>query len=174
MLKKEIHLYYDRHKKEWFHKEACLSDVVNYENNVFNSINEIVSMIEYINEFSYTDIYNLINVLPIKLVIDNNNTYLVIDFTDPVVQINKYDVFTVIHHQKFNMLPSLKPTSNENTIKSLNKVFIVKMERDGTIKNTTVIYNYLFSFIKLISGIEYSNDIGTISDYLSLADMNKI
>ncbi len=167
-------MYYDRHKKEWFHKEACLSDVVNYENNVFNSINEIVSMIEYINEFSYTDIYNLINVLPIKLVIDNNNTYLVIDFTDPVVQINKYDVFTVIHHQKFNMLPPLKPTSNENTIKSLNKVFIVKMERDGTIKNTTVIYNYLFSFIKLISGIEYSNDIGTISDYLSLADMNKI
>lgn len=173
-MKKEIHLYYNRHKKEWFHKESVLSDVVNYENNVFNSINEIVSMIEYINEFSYTDIYNLINVLPIKLVIDNNNTYLVIDFTDPVVQINKYDIFTVIHHQKFNMLPPLKPNSNENTIKSLNKVFIVKMERDGTIKNTTVIYNYLFSFIKLISGIEYSNDIGTISDYLSLADMNKI
>lgn len=174
LLKKEIHLYYNRHKKEWFHKEAFLSDVVDYDKNVFDSINEIVSMVEYINEFSYTDIYNLINALPIKLIIDNNTTYLVIDFTDPVVQINKYDIFSVIHHQRFNMLPPLKPTSEENTIKSLNKVFIVKMEQDGTIKKTTVIYNYLFSFIKLISGIEYSKDIGTVKDYLSLADMNKI
>lgn len=173
-MKKEIHLYYNRHTKEWFHKEKSLSDIALFEINLISAINEIVSMIEYINEFSYINITNLINVLPIKLVIDNHCTYLVIDFTEPVVQINKYDIFSVIHHQAFNRLPPLKPNSNENTIKSLNKMFIVKMEQNGTIKKNTVIYNYLFSFIKLISGIEYSNDIGTVSDYLNLADMNKI
>lgn len=173
-MKKEIHFYYNRHTKEWFHKAESLSDIALFENNLICEINEIVSMIEYINEFSYTDITNLINVLPIKVVIDNNNRYLMIDFNDPVVQINKYDIFSVINNQKLNMLPPLKPTSNENAIKSLNKLFIIKIEKDGKIKKNTVIYNYLFSFIKMISGIEYSRDIGTISDYLSLADMNKI
>jgi hypothetical protein len=65
--------------------------------------------------------------------------------------------------------------NNESSlVKSMDKLFIIKLEKDGTVKKTAIIYNYLFSFIELISGIAYSNDIGTVDDYLSLADMNKI
>lgn len=176
-MKEVINLLYNRHAKEWYHKAEKLSDIENYENNLFSSINEIVTMIEYINFFSYTDIYNLLNVLPITLVTKNNNTYMYIDFTNPIIQLNKYDVKKVIHHQSFNKLPPLQSTqanSDERSSKSLNKLFIMKVEKNGDIKKQAVIYNYLFTFIKLISGIEYTSDIGTVADYIKLADMNRI
>lgn len=177
-MKDLINLFYNRHEKKWYHKEDHLSDCVGYDNNLFTSIDEIMSMIEYINDFSYTDIYNLLNVLPIKLVIKPNNTYLYIDFTDPVIQINKYDIKSVIHHQRFNKLPPLQSKQSNSDAaddkKSLNKLFIVRVEKDGFIKKNTVIYNYLFSFIKMISGVDFNDDVGTIADYLQLADMNKI
>lgn len=176
-MKEVTHLYYNRHRKEWYHKAEKLSDVESYEANLFASINEIVAMIEYINAFSYTDIHNLLNVLPMALVTENNNTYLQIDFTNPVIQLNKYDVELVIHHQLFHKLPPLQGTqskSEDTSSKSLNKLFIMKVEKNGDVKKEAVIYNYLFALIKLMSGVEYTRDIGTIADYLKLADMNRI
>jgi len=175
-LKEEICLHYNRHKKEWYHKKEKLSDIQSYEDNLFASINEIVTMIDYINSFSYTHIDNLINALPMTLIKEDKVNYLHIDFSDPIIQINKYDVELVVHHQLFNKLPPLphQIPIDERSKKSMDKLFIMKVEKDGFIKKDAVIYNYLFTFIKIMSGIEYSSDIGTIADYIKLADMNRI
>ena len=176
MLKELINLYYNRHKKEWYHKTESLSDVESYEANLFASINEIVTMIEYINSFLDTKIYNLLNRLPIDIVTENNNTYLYIDFTDPLIHLKKDDVELEVNYKLFNNQPPVKHQFNryDRSKKSLDKLFIVKIDNNGVINKNSVIYNYLFTYIKIISGVEYSNDIGTISDYISLSDMHKI
>lgn len=176
-MKEVINLYYNRHKKEWYHKEELLSDVKDYESNLLSAIYEITKMIEYINDYSYTDIDNLLNVLPISIRLVNNVSYLYIDFSDPVIQLQKYEIKA--NKLKMSLTQILAHSAangktDNSFVKSMDKLFIIKLEKDGTIKKTAIIYNYLFSFIELISGISYSNDIGTVDDYLSLADMNKI
>lgn len=179
-MERVIHFYYNRHQKQWFHKKSCLSDVLGYEDNLMTCIDEISMMINYINDFSYTDIENLLNVLPIKLHQTGNVDYLYIDFRNSLVMINKYEIQAKIKQQnastllKNSLLNKNTNSSADEEFKSLTKLFIVKVQKDGTIKKETVIYNYLFSFIKVISGIQYTDDIGTVENYLKLADMNKI
>jgi len=173
MLKEKINFYYNRHKKEWYHKEESLSYQLGYEENLWKSLNEITMLIEYINNYSHTDIDNLLNGLPISIVNNNQNAYLYVDFTNPLIQLNKYDIHGTKHHQNITQILN-SPSADKDLTKSMDKIFIVKIENDGSISKKSVIYNYLFSFIKIISDIEYSNDIGSVIDYLKLADMNKI
>lgn len=176
-MKEVIHLYYNRHNKTWYHKEDSLSDVKDYESNLLSAIHEITKMIEYINDYSYTDIDNLLNGLPISIRLLNNVRYLYIDFSDPVIQLHKYEIKANKLKMSLTQIlaNSVSNANNESSlVKSMDKLFIIKLEKDGTVKKTAIIYNYLFSFIELISGIAYSDDIGTVDDYLSLADMNKI
>lgn len=173
MLKEKIHLYYNRKKKEWYHKEEPLSFQLGYEENLWSALREITLLIEYINNYSDTDIDNLINGLPVAIVNKNQNAYLYIDFTNSLIQLNKYDIQRTKYRQNINQIFNNHVVSKDLT-KSMDKLFIVKIESDGSISRTSVIYNYLFSFVKLISDIEYSNEIGSVVDYLQLADMNKI
>lgn len=173
MLKEKIHLYYNRNKKEWYHKEDPLSFKIEYEENLWNCLREITLLIEYINKYSDTDIDNLINGLPLAIVNKNQNAYLYIDFTNPLIQLHKYEIQETKHRQYISQILN-NSVFSEDLTKSMDKLFIVKIESDGSISRKSCIYNYLFSFIKLISDIEYSSEIGSVVDYLQLADMNKI
>jgi hypothetical protein len=161
---KQIPVNYDRHNKNWSIGSPALIDS-QYENNLLTSLAEIALLIEYVFKHAEPSVYNVLNVLPITLFksIRTHVNYLHIDFSNKILQLHPYDLLNVHKYQ-----------DSEDYGKSLDKNFVIKISSDGTIHNDNVLYNYIFYLIKIISNIEYSKDIGSIKDYLNLADMNKI
>lgn len=161
---KEIPINYDRHNKNWSIGSDILIDS-QYENNLLMSIAEIALLIDYVFKHSEVVVYNLLNVLPVTLFKYDNKRldYLHIDFSNKILHLHPYDLLNVHQYQ-----------DSEDYGKSLDKNFVIKINSNGNIHNDTVIYNYMFYLIRIISNVEYSKDIGSIKDYLNLADMNKI